>query len=61
MFYGICEGETWALATFPDGSTGVFRQFGRAWNRLGSEQVALCRVPNALLVQWRKPLCVQGE
>ena len=61
VFYGECEGKTWAIASFPDGSTGVFRQFGRAWNRLGSFAVARCRVPNDLLSQWRQQICVQGE
>ena len=57
VFYGVCEGDTWAMASFPDGSDGVFVEVGFQWDRLGSIAQARCRVPDDLLVQWRQAPC----
>jgi serine/threonine protein kinase len=57
VFYGTCEGAVWALATFPDGTDGVFRRVGDSWVRVGSINSSRCVVPNRLLVLWKKPSC----
>jgi hypothetical protein len=54
VFYGVCGGDTWALATFPDGRTGAFIRRNGAWDRFGSIGQGLCQIPQELLVQWKK-------
>ena len=57
VFYGVCEGETWALASFPDGSDGAFRRLDDSWELLGPIDTGKCEVPARLLVIWRQTPC----
>jgi serine/threonine protein kinase len=62
VFYGVCAGNKWAIASFPDGSDGVFRRVKNLyWYNLGSIRGFHCQVPNLLLAMWKQPICVQGE
>ncbi len=57
VFYGECEGETWALASFPDTTDGVFRRVGDEWQFIGPIQSERCLVPAQLLAIWKQPSC----
>lgn len=57
VFYGDCEGDTWALATFPDSTDGVFRRVGDSWRFIGPISDERCRVPQRLLQIWKQPSC----
>lgn len=57
VFYGDCEGDTWALATFPDSTDGVFRRVGDSWKFIGPISNERCRVPQRLLQIWKQPSC----
>jgi len=57
VFYGECEGDTWALATFPDTTDGVFRRAGDGWDFIGPIASERCRVPQGLLQIWKQPSC----
>jgi serine/threonine protein kinase len=53
VFYGVCGGDTWALATFPDGRNGAFIRRNGRWERFGSIAQGICQIPSELLVQWK--------
>lgn len=58
VYYGGCGQRTWALASFPDGSDGVFVEDGLRWRRLGSIPAVKCaRVPRELLGIWGQDDC----
>lgn len=58
VYYGGCGQRTWALASFPDGSDGVFVEEELRWRRLGSIPAVKCaRVPHELLDVWAKDDC----
>jgi len=58
VFYGDCEGDTWALATFPEDSVdGVFRRVGDSWEFIGPISEKRCVVPQRLLQIWKQPSC----
>jgi hypothetical protein len=57
VYYGSCEGDTWALAQFPNGSDGVFRRTGSGWTRIGTIASDRCSVPSALLIAWKQSAC----
>lgn len=54
VYYGACGSDHYAMATFPDGSDGVFVQSGLHWVDLGPIAAEKCaRVPPELLEIWR--------
>jgi hypothetical protein len=55
VYYGTCGAQGWALATFPDGTDGVFKQSGFHWTKLDSIAAAKCAsVPADLLDEWHQ-------
>jgi hypothetical protein len=53
VYYGTCGAGTWAIAKFPDGTDGVFRQSGFRWIKVGSLAAEECTaVPGKLLAAW---------
>lgn len=57
VFYGACDGQSWAMAEFPNDDDGVFKQTGFTWTRLGSIESARCEVPSDLLASWKQGGC----
>jgi hypothetical protein len=58
VFYGSCGSQTWALASFPDGSDGVFVQNGLNWVDLGPIAARKCaEVPREMLEVWKQDDC----
>jgi TIR domain len=58
VFYGSCGARTWALASFPDGSDGVFVQNGLDWVDLGPIAASKCiQVPREMLQVWKQDDC----
>lgn len=58
VYYGTCGGKTYAIASFPDGTDGVFVQSGLDWVDLGPVAVEKCaRIPRELLESWRLDDC----
>jgi len=57
VYYGTCGDTGWALAQFPDGSDGVFKQTGFSWTKLGSIAAARCLVPSELRDAWHQGGC----
>ena len=58
VYYGSCGSETWALATFPNGTEDVFVLNGANWVDLGPVAAAECRnVPSDLLEAWNRNDC----
>jgi hypothetical protein len=57
VFYGACSDESWAIAQFPGGHDGVFRQTGFTWTKVGSIAAAKCKVPTDLRAAWSQGGC----
>jgi len=58
VYYGSCGSETYALASFPDGSDGIFVQSGVEWVDLGPIAAEKCdQVPRELLESWEQYDC----
>ena len=58
VYYGTCGSKAYALASFPDGSDGVFIQSGLHWVDLGPIAAEKCaRVPPELLEIWKQDDC----
>jgi TIR domain-containing protein len=56
VFYGRCDEDTWAIASFPS-SDGVFHREGSTWDFRGSLAKAGCDVPEGLREVWRQDIC----
>jgi hypothetical protein len=55
VYYGACGSDHYAMATFPDGSDGVFIQTGLHWDDLGPISAEKCaRIPPELLEAWKR-------
>jgi hypothetical protein len=58
VYYGTCGTRTWALASFPNGSDGVFVESGLKWVDLGPIAANKCtHVPAELLDLWTQNDC----
>ena len=57
VFYGACGGTSWAIAQFPGGGDGVFKQTGFSWTKLGSIASAECLIPSDLRDAWNLGGC----
>jgi TIR domain-containing protein len=58
VFYGSCEDDTWAIATFPSSpGDGVFHREGDSWDYRGGIDEAGCEVPEGLRREWGRAIC----
>ena len=57
VYFGTCDGESWATARFPHNKDGVFKRTGFTWTRVGSIKAARCLVPSELLTAWKQGGC----